>query len=157
MVSGVCHFSEPNLSNPVCSAPILAVMTQLARLARNQALACFFECVHPLFWPVLLWQLRRASTHLTACRHKNAMVRIRWWGGVEIVILGQPEDDPSAYKPIPAAHLHWSHPVWSAAVPVTIIELATRAVPVPAGADRITSRCIRPDRVCPLPPAADTS
>lgn len=92
-------------------------MTMLAALRRHPDFAGFFDLVFPLFWPVLAWQLVRASKQLAAIGRGDSLVRVHWWGGITIAYFGDRAPDPSAYRPITPLRPVWSDPVWSAAVP----------------------------------------
>ncbi|MFN4023478.1 MAG: hypothetical protein ACK4MQ_01485 [Hyphomonas sp.] len=71
----------------------------------------------PLFWPVLVWQLMRARRRMGEARLLNALVRVYWWGHIEIVYPGERARDADAYIPPAPTGLHWSDPAWSSAVP----------------------------------------
>ena len=60
-------------------------MFNLAQMARHPLLGGFFAAVHPIFWPVLFWQLMRAAERLTAMGcHNGGLLTVHWWGGVDI-------------------------------------------------------------------------
>ena len=92
-------------------------MTMLAALRRHPDFAGFFDLVFPLFWPMLAWQLVRASKQLAAMGRGDSLVRVHWWGGVTIAYFGDRAPDPSAYRAITPLRPVWSDPVWSTAVP----------------------------------------
>lgn len=61
MVSGACDFLQESFPTPWRPRRMLRLMTMLAALRRHPDFAGFFDLVFPLFWPVLAWQLVRAS------------------------------------------------------------------------------------------------
>jgi hypothetical protein len=96
---------------------MLRLMTMLAALRRHPDFAGFFDLVFPLFWPMLAWQLVRASKQLAAMGRGPSLVRVHWWGGITLAYLGDRAPDPSAYKPVTPLRPVWNDPVWSTAVP----------------------------------------
>jgi hypothetical protein len=96
---------------------MLRLMTMLAALRRHPDFAGFFDLVFPLFWPMLAWQLVRASKQLAAMGRGPSLVRVHWWGGITIAYLGDRTPDPSAYRPVTPLRPVWSDPVWSTALP----------------------------------------
>lgn len=122
-------------------------MSHLDRLRHDPAFAGFFADVHWIFWPVLLWQLTRAVRWMEAWGCWDAMVRVRWWGGVEIVYLGDRDPAPGTYVPLAPVRPHWSDPVWASDVPAAIEAAApplSRPVSPGAGAapQRAATRAI---------------
>ena len=96
---------------------MLRAMTMLAALRKHPDFAGFFDLVFPLFWPMLAWQLVRASKQLAAMGRGASLVRVHWWGGITIAYLGDRTPDPSAYRPVTPLRPVWSDPVWATAVP----------------------------------------
>lgn len=92
-------------------------MTSFARLRRHPDFAGFFELVSPFFWPVLFWQLMRASKLIARLGSREALVDVSWWGGITIAFLGDRPPNPSGYRPLVPTRKAWSDPVWSSAMP----------------------------------------
>lgn len=132
-------------------------MVNLASLARNPVFACYFECVHPLFWAILYWQLKRAALRLSEGGYTNALIRIRWWGGVEILYPGARREDPSAYKPVPRQRPHWSDPAWASDMPAVFTADAALGLFAAFEIAEATPRRPRLSAVIVQAPAADTS
>lgn len=59
--------------------------------------------MHWIFWPALLWQMARAAARMEAWGCWDAMVRVRWWGGVELVYLGDRDPALGTYAPLAPA------------------------------------------------------
>ena len=97
-------------------------MLNLARLSQHPLLAPYFEAVNPFFWPVLIWQLMKMASEVTAAGRQGALIRISWWGGVRIEYLGDPQPDPSAYRPLEPARKPWSDPCWSSNIPADLCQ-----------------------------------
>lgn len=95
-------------------------MLNLARLSQHPLLAPYFEAVNPFFWPVLIWQLMRMAREVTAAGRRGALIRISWWGGVRIEYLGDPQPDPSAYRPLTPQRKAWDDPIWATALPTLL-------------------------------------
>ncbi|OZB13520.1 MAG: hypothetical protein B7X53_15915, partial [Hyphomonas sp. 34-62-18] len=57
---------------------------------------------------------------VTAAGRRGALIRISWWGGVRIEYLGDPQPDPSVYRPLEPARKPWGDPVWSSAIPINL-------------------------------------
>jgi len=87
------------------------------RLRRHPDFAGFFDLVHPFFWPVLFWQLIRASKYIATLGCREALVDVNGWGFVTIAFLGDRDPSPSAYRPPVPTRAHWSDPVWSSSLP----------------------------------------
>ena len=95
-------------------------MSTLERLRQHPAFAAWLAQVHPLFWPVFLWQMTRAARWLHENGITDALVRVRWWGKVEIIFPGDRAPDPSAYRPLPPQRSPWSDPVWASDLPANL-------------------------------------
>ncbi|PKP82222.1 MAG: hypothetical protein CVT79_08010 [Alphaproteobacteria bacterium HGW-Alphaproteobacteria-18] len=95
-------------------------MTMLAALRRHPDFAGFFDLVHAFFWPVLAWQLVRASKQIAALGCGESLVRVHWWGGITIAYLGDRAPDPSAYRPLAPTRKAWDDPCWSTSLPAEI-------------------------------------
>jgi hypothetical protein len=80
-----------------------------------------FDVVHPLFWPVLYWQLKRAWLCLRRENLNSILLAVTWWGGVRTVHRG---DKIAEVKPNPFALTQPRHddPVWSTDVPAAFLE-----------------------------------
>lgn len=128
MISNHCTILPESLSDTLRGGCKLAFMSRFDRLRLNPALAAFFRFVHPLFWPVLVWSLMRAGRRMREARLLNALVRVSWWGHIEIVYPGERAPDPNAYIPPLPGRPHWSDPVWSSWVPAC---LHTEALTLP--------------------------
>src|SRR3990167_7734003 len=76
----------------------------------------YFAAVHPFFWPVLYWQLKRAWLALQREKRTSFLLAISWWGGVRIVhrgdIIAAPQPNPLALT-----RPRWDDPVWYTDVP----------------------------------------
>jgi hypothetical protein len=98
-------------------------MTRFLRIRNSVHFRRYFDAVHPLFWPLLFWNLGRVMTWMGAGQYGEAFIEITWWGGVKLHLVG---DKIEAEKQIPIAQTrpHWSDPVWSMDVPVSISDLA---------------------------------
>ncbi len=92
-------------------------MWTLARLSKHPALSGYFELVHPIFWPILLWHLKKVALQVDDAGRDNALIRITWWGGVYLEYLGDRIEAPSAYRPLTLSRPHWSDESWSTALP----------------------------------------
>ena len=136
---------------------MLRLMTMLAALRRHPDFSGFFDLVFPLFWPMLAWQLVRASKQLAAMGRGPSLVRVHWWGGITIAYLGDRAADPSAYRPVTPLRPVWSDPVWSTAVPA-FLNAEANAVICPrtcGGSGRPRSGLTK--GACALTAHADTS
>ncbi len=100
-------------------------MWTLARLSKHPALSGYFELVHPIFWPILLWHLKKVALQVDDAGRDNALIRITWWGGVYLEYLGDRITDPSAYRPLALTRAHWSDESWSTALPVQFAKEGT--------------------------------
>jgi len=103
-------------------------MPSLMRLRRHTDFAGFFDLVHPFFWPVLFWQLIRASKYIATLGCREALVDVNWWGQVTIAFLGDRDPSPSAYRPLEPARAHWSDPCWSTSVPADLLPETQRLI-----------------------------
>ncbi|MFN4185143.1 MAG: hypothetical protein ACK4M6_10185 [Hyphomonas sp.] len=95
-------------------------MSRFARLRNHPRFSDYFDAVHPLFWWVLVWQLRRAFDRIDAQGSEEALISVYWWGGIEITYYGDPAPSPSAYRPLAPTRKPWSDPSWSCAVPAEV-------------------------------------
>ncbi len=103
-------------------------MPSFARLLKDPGLAQYFEVVHPLFWLVLLWQLKRAVLQVHAAGRRDALLRITWWGRVTVEYLGDAPPDPSAYRPVEPTRKPWSDPCWASDLPADLLPEAQRSI-----------------------------
>lgn len=117
-----------NLFRPPAACVYTAPMPSFARLRRHPGFAAFFDVVHPFFWPVLFWQLVRASKQIAALGCGESLVRVHWWGGITIAYLGDRAPDPSAYRPLAPSRPAWDDPCWSTAVPAFLNAGARAAI-----------------------------
>jgi hypothetical protein len=80
-----------------------------------------FDAVHPLFWPVLYWQLKRAWLCLRRENLNSILLAVTWWGGVRIVHRG---DRIVEAKPNPftLTKPRYDDPVWSTDVPAAFLD-----------------------------------
>ena len=128
-------------------------MSRFARLRHHPYFSGYFDDVHPLFWLVLVWQLIRVCDEMDARRVGHILLRVYWWGGIEVTFWGDPKPDPSAYKPLEPSRAHWSDPVWESATPETLLGLPARPI-----LPRSRGRCPKgAEGACALAPIADTS
>ena len=90
-----------------------------------------FDAVHPLFWPILYWQLKRAWLCLRRENLNSVLLAVTWWGGVRIVHRG---DKIEAPKPNPFALTkpRYDNPVWFTDVPAAFLD-APFILPRPSG------------------------
>lgn len=95
-------------------------MSDLARLAKHPALAGYFALVHPFFWPVLLWYLRKVAAQVDAAGRDGALIRITWWGGVYLEYLG---DRADTWKKPALTRALWSDPVRETHLPENLADL----------------------------------
>ncbi|KDA00225.1 hypothetical protein HPO_02387 [Hyphomonas polymorpha PS728] len=138
-------------------------MTMLAALRRHPDFAGFFDLVFPLFWPMLAWQLVRASKQLAAMGRGPSLVRVHWWGGITIAYLGDRTPDPSAYRPVTPLRAAWDDPIWSTAVPA-FLNAEARAVIFPCASGGFEGKAFALQMpregmkgACTLSPITDTS
>jgi hypothetical protein len=96
-------------------------MTRLQRLLRSPVYRPWFDRVHPIFWPVLWWQLEVTIAWMKRAGITDVMLTIHWWGGVEIVFTGDKQPDPSAYRPYVSTRPRWDNPSWESAVPLAFL------------------------------------
>jgi hypothetical protein len=94
-------------------------MLNLARLSQHPLLAPYFEVVNPFFWPVLIWQLMKMASEVTAAGGREALIHVSWWGGVRIEYIGA-EPKPSANRSSNPLRKPWSDAGWSSAIPINI-------------------------------------
>ena len=80
-----------------------------------------FDAVHPFFWPVLYWQLKRAWLCLQREKLNAVLIAVTWWGGVRIVHRG---DKVEQVKPNPFALTkpRYDNPVWFTDVPSALLD-----------------------------------
>ena len=80
-----------------------------------------FDAVHPFFWPVLYWQLKRAWLCLQREKLNAVLIAVTWWGGVRIVHRG---DKVEQVKPNPFALTkpRYDNPVWFTDVPSAFLD-----------------------------------
>jgi hypothetical protein len=76
-----------------------------------------FDAVHPLFWPVLYWQLKAARLSLQREKLTSVMLAVTWWGGVRIVYRGDKIETPSHDPPRTPLRPRFDDPVWSTRLP----------------------------------------
>ncbi|MEQ9507319.1 MAG: hypothetical protein RLO80_13755 [Hyphomonas sp.] len=96
-------------------------MSDFLSIRNYPAFRRYFDAVHPLFWPVLYWQLKRAWLFLQKAKLTSVLLAITWWGGVRIVHCGD-KIETEKQNPLSPTKPHWSDPVWSMDVPVTFLE-----------------------------------
>ena len=136
---------------------MLRLMTMLAALRRHPDFAGFFDLVFPLFWPMLAWQLVRASKQLAAMGRGASLVRVHWWGGITLAYLGDRIPDPSAYRPVTPLRPVWNDPVWSTSVPAFLNAEARAGIfPCTSGGSG-SPRSGLTKGACTLSPITDTS
>ena len=112
--------SPKTFSTPTRAGRILRPMINLAalhRVRKHPVFAAYFDAVHPLFWLVLIWQLRRAFDRIDAYGSDDALIAVSWWGSVEITYYGDPAPSPSAYRPIAPTRKAWDDPCRATALP----------------------------------------
>jgi hypothetical protein len=98
-------------------------MSDFLSIRNYPAFRRYFDAVHPLFWPVLYWQLKRAWIFLQREKLTSVLLAITWWGGVRIVHCGDRIETPK-HNPLARTKPHWSDPVWASDVPVFFSGLA---------------------------------
>ncbi|MBA3068292.1 MAG: hypothetical protein FP825_07425 [Hyphomonas sp.] len=79
-----------------------------------------FDAVHPFFWPVLYWQLKRAWLSLRRENLNAILIAITWWGGVRIVHRGHRIETPRA-SPFARTKPRYDNPVWFTDVPAEFL------------------------------------
>ena len=106
-------------------------MSTFLSIRNYPAFRRYFDAVHPFFWPVLYWQLKRAWLYVQREKLTGALLAITWWGGVCIVCAGDKITPPDLLAP---TRPHWSHPVWASDVPNFASDLSAqetlRLVPI---------------------------
>jgi hypothetical protein len=114
-----------------------------------------FDAVHPLFWPVLYWQLKRAWLCLRRENLNSILLAVTWWGGVRIVHRGDRivEAEPN---PFALTKPRYDDPVWSTDVPAAFLDgpssfLASGGFPGSEIAPRFPRNGIK-DSFPPTPP-----
>ena len=85
-----------------------------------------FDAVHPLFWPILYWQLKRAWLCLRRENLNSVLLAVTWWGGVRIVHRGDKIEAPKA-NPFALTKPRYDDPVWFTDVPADFLDEAKRA------------------------------
>jgi hypothetical protein len=115
-------------------------MTRFQRLLRSPVYRPWFDQVHPLFWPVLYWQLECTFAWMKRTGIMDVMLSIRWWGKVDVVYIGDKRPDPSAYRPYVLTKPRFDDPVWQSDLPLafafdplTVRPDATSILPLPRG------------------------
>ncbi|MBU4568839.1 MAG: hypothetical protein KJ833_07735 [Alphaproteobacteria bacterium] len=93
-------------------------MTRFLRIRNNIHFRRYFDAVHPVFWPVLFWQLGRFFKWMRAEQLSEVLFEITWWGGVRIHIIGDKLAAPSPFAPTKP---RWDDPVWASDVPVYVL------------------------------------
>ncbi|MEQ9507161.1 MAG: hypothetical protein RLO80_12925 [Hyphomonas sp.] len=95
-------------------------MSDFLSIRNYPAFRRYFDAVHPFFWPVLYWQLKRAWIFLQKEKLTSVLLAITWWGGVRIVHCGD-KIEAEKQNPLALTKPHWSDPVWSSDVPVEFL------------------------------------
>lgn len=130
-------------------------MSTFLSIRNYPAFRRYFDAVHPFFWPVLYWQLKKAWLYVQREKITGALLAITWWGGVRIVCEGDklPQPDPLApTKP------HWSDPVWASGMPAIVSDLTPPCALILAQeADAPVLRSLRRSRKGALRSPLDTS
>ncbi|MBA3070289.1 MAG: hypothetical protein FP825_17650 [Hyphomonas sp.] len=83
----------------------------------------YFDAVHPFFWPVLYWQLKRAWLCLQREKRTSVLLEITWWGGVRIVHRGDRIETPKA-SPFALTRPRYDNPVWFTDLPAEFLSEA---------------------------------
>ncbi len=73
-------------------------MSDFFSIRNYPAFRRYFDAVHPFFWPVLYWQLKRAWLFLQREKLTCVLLAITWWGGVRIVHMGDKLPDSTIYR-----------------------------------------------------------
>ncbi|WP_291061631.1 hypothetical protein, partial [Hyphomonas sp.] len=94
--------------------------TRFLRIRNNIHFRRYFDAVHPVFWPVLFWQLGRFFKWMRAEQLSEVLFEITWWGGVRIHIIGDKLTTPSPFAPTKP---RWDDPVWASDMPASLIGL----------------------------------
>lgn len=79
----------------------------------------FFDRVHPFFWPVLYWQLKRAWLALQREKLTCLLLAVSWWGGVTIAYRGDRIEAPKA-DPFALVRPRFDDPYWFTSVPACL-------------------------------------
>ena len=98
-------------------------MNALLSIRNDPHLRRYFDFVHPFFWPVLYWQLKRAWLFLQREKLTSVLLSVTWWGSVRIVYLGDKIEAP-VHNPLAPTKPRWDDPVWSMDVPEFLADLA---------------------------------
>jgi len=94
-------------------------MSRFARLRHHPRFSDYFDAVHPLFWLVLVWNLRRMIDQIDARGGGDALISISWWGGVSIDYLSDPA--PSGHRSIAPSRKPWSDVSWASSIPSELL------------------------------------
>jgi hypothetical protein len=104
-----------------------------------------FDAVHPLFWPVLYWQLKRAWLCLRRENLNSILLAVTWWGGVRIVHRGDRIETPKP-NPFALTKPRYDDPVWFTDIPAAFLD-APFILPCERGLSGIRNRtAISPGR-----------
>jgi hypothetical protein len=128
-------------------------MSDFLSIRNYPAFRRYFDAVHPLFWPVLYWQLKRAWIFLQKEKLTSVLLAITWWGGVRIVHCGDKIEAPK-HDPLAPTKPHWSDPVWSMDVPVILLEAPCTLI-LPRCAAEVSPKVT--EGALPLHPIPNTS
>ncbi len=100
-------------------------MSDFFSIRNYPAFRRYFDAVHPFFWPVLYWQLKRAWLFLQREKLTSVLLAITWWGGVRIVHLGDKLPDSTTYRPVPRLFRPLTDESWASGLPSDIAALET--------------------------------
>jgi hypothetical protein len=107
-----------------------------------------FDAVHPLFWPVLYWQLKAARLSLQREKLTSVILAVTWWGGVRIVYRGDKIETPK-HDPLAPLRPRFDDPIWSTRLPACLDIEATCNAPLSRNAGACwdqRSHCDRPGK-----------
>ncbi|ABI78133.1 hypothetical protein HNE_2923 [Hyphomonas neptunium ATCC 15444] len=152
-----CKKLPQTFPTPSAGGHILVPMPSFTRLRRHPDFAGFFDLVHPFFWPVLFWQLIRASKYIAKLGCREALVDVNGWGFVTIAFLGDRDPSPSAYRPLVATRKAWDDPCWSTSLPVDLLPEAQPLFFPCTGGGSGRAQSALTKGVCTFTPHADTS
>ena len=111
-------------------------MMSISHLSRYPAFARFFAMVHPLFWPILWWQLNRLARYIMDENPGNVLYSVNAWGIVRICYIARGLD-PDAYKPLPRTFRPLTDASWESALPACLGSEAPHTLILP----RTTGAC----------------
>ncbi len=107
-----------------------------------------FDAVHPFFWPVLYWQMKRAWLCLQRENLNSILIAVTWWGGVRIVHRGD-RIEPLKPNPFALTKPRYDNPVWFTDLPPAFLD-APFNLPCLGGGGGCPQRG-QPEGACAIP------